>query len=159
MSLPPLPRLEISENTWVLYENIAIHDTDRSANWRFMIQADGCYFHARNREFYLADPALIDDADPDLHWNQPFVDAIRCLTNSQQEELAQAIDSVDPSKLSEFYASASGGKVSHPSAERWTIIQGNETHTIVVENGNAPSALVELRQTIDDLVANAPRVD
>lgn len=153
-----LPKLEIPSNTWVLYENVAIHNTDRTGNWRFLIGEDGCYFHSRNTELFV-DAAQVAESSPDLHWNAPLPDApIRCFTEEQQNDLTAAIEKATLAAIAPYYTTPPGEEISHPSAERWTIRQGGKTQTIVVENGFAPDALVQLRQTIDGLVAAAPRV-
>lgn len=153
-----LPKLEIPENTRLLYENIAINDPERTGNWRFLFRQNGCFFNARNRQLWIEDSAQLSSDDPDLHWNKPFPDTPdRCLTESQQAELTEAIRRVDFPSLAKYYPTPPDHQVSHSSAERWTVVQNGQSQTVVVENGFAPPEIVRLRQKIDQLVANAPR--
>ncbi|WP_446375172.1 hypothetical protein [Coleofasciculus sp. E2-BRE-01] len=158
MTKPVLPKLEIPENTRLLYENIAINDPDRTGNWRFLFRQNGCFFNARNTQLWIEDSAQLSSDDPDLHWNKPFPDTPnRCLTESQQAELTEAIRQVDFPSMAKYYPTPPDHQVSHPAAERWTVVQNGKSQTVVVENGFAPPELVQLRQKIDQLVANAPR--
>jgi len=160
MAQPTLPKLELPANTWILYENVAIDAPDRTGNWRFLIRDDGYFFHARNTQYWLEDLTLINSADPDLHWNTAFGDnPNRCLNDSQLNDLRDALDKAQVSKLEPYYAPSPDEQESHPSAERWTITHDELTHTIVVERGAVPKALVTLRQKIDELIADAPRIE
>jgi hypothetical protein len=159
MTDPVLPRLEIPENTLLLHEDIAIDDSDRTRNRRFLITKDGGFHFSRNTELYVDDPDLIDSDEPDLHWNKPLRShPIRQLSKSQIAKLSKAIQAVDLPQLAKYYLTAEDEAYSHPSVERWTMIHDNTIYTIIVQDDEAPPALVKLRQKIDELVANAPRV-
>jgi hypothetical protein len=153
-----LPELNLPENAWVLYEFITVNDPDRTGNWRFLFRQNGCFFNARNTQLWIEDAAQLSNDAPSLYWNKPFPETPdRCLTESQQTKLAEARGKAKISSLGDFYKAPPDQKTSHPSVERWTIVQNGKTRTIVVEDGFAPPELVQLRQKIDRLVAEAPR--
>jgi zinc and cadmium transporter len=154
-----LPNLETPSQTWIMYENLTINDTDRTGNWRFVIKDDGCFYHARNTQFFVnADEG--HTSDPAFHWNTQFPEKpVRCFTEEQFNQLKTAVENLHLDELDTFYPAESAQQSSHPIAERWTVITAGEAQTIVVEDGAVPTPLVELRQRIDELVAQAPRVE
>ena len=153
-----LARLEIPEHTLLLYEYMVLNDPDRTGNWRFMFNQEGCFFNARNRQLWLTDKTEFESNDPALFWNTPFPAAPdRCLTETQQVELVDTIRQIDFFSLDSYYPSDSLEDESPPSVERWSVVHGDERHTVVVESGAVSPQLVELRTMIDQLVANAPR--
>ncbi len=155
---PVLARLEIPDQTLLLllYENMVIKGPDRSGNWRFMFDRNGCFFQARNTQLWLMDEAQFFDDAPALYWDTPFPTIPdRCLTEMQEAELRDAILKVDFPDLDEYYASSSIERISTPIVERWTVVHEDELYSVVVEQGAAPSELVELRTRIDQLVATA----
>lgn len=155
VALPTLPKLEIPENTLLLYENVAIDDTDRSGNWRFYFRQDGCFFNARNTRLIITDASQLKDETPDLHWNTSFSNTpITCLNEAQLADLKKSIDAVNFEKLSKSYTYSKSRQISHTAVDRWTIVQ-DDISTIFVESQSAPSELVELRVKIDQLIAEA----
>lgn len=154
---PVLARLEVPDGVLLLYENMAIKDPDRTGNWRLLFRQDGGVFAARNTQLWITDSAQFKSDDPTLFWNTPFSNTPdRRLTEPQQAELLEAIRRADFAS-DRYYSSSPGQQGSSPSVERWTVRQGNELRTAIVESGAAPPPLVVLRRTIDRLVANAPK--
>jgi len=152
-----LARLEIPDGALLLYEQMAIRDPDRSGNWRFLVRADGGFYHARNTRLWVTDPALLASDDPTLFWNTPFpATPARALSPQQRDELERAIRTADFPALARRSPFTPRGRVSDPSVERWSAILNGETHSVVVESGAAPPELVTLRATVDALVAAAP---
>lgn len=157
---PVLARLAIPDQTLLLYENMGIYDPDRTGNWRFLFRQNGCFFNAHNDQLWLTEEEQFESDEPALFWDTPFSDTPdRCLTETQQVELLDTIREVGFFSLDSYYSSASLDDISSPSVERWTIVQGDEVHTVVVEEEATPPQLVELRAVIDQLVANAPQPD
>lgn len=157
---PVLARLEIPDQTLLLYENMSLNTPDRTGNWRFMFRQDGCFFNARNTQLWLTGEADFQSDDPALFWNTPFsTTPDRCLTEAQQAELKDTIRQINFFSLDSYYPSDSLEEVSSHVVERWTVVQNGKTHTVVVEEEAAPPQLIELRAVIDQLVANAPRAD
>lgn len=153
-----LPAPEISERTWLLYENIATNNPDRTGNWRFRLEKDGCFFNARNQSLLIEDPTLLSSSDSALYWNTSFPKhPQRCLTESQVSELTSAIEVTDFDSLNQTYSNPPHEVWSHSSIERWTLIQADKVVTITVSNRAAPARLVQLRQVIDRLVSEAPQ--
>ncbi|HEY9619366.1 MAG TPA: hypothetical protein V6C78_03310 [Crinalium sp.] len=154
MTTPNLARLEIPDNTLLLYEHMAVNDSDRTGNWRFRFDNSGCFFHTRNTQLWVTDSTLPSDA-PELHWNTSFPDTPnRCLNDSQYSELIDAIHNANFASLNSYYSTSE--QWSHSSVERWTVVDNGMTHTVSVENRSAPRQLVQLRQTIDQLIAGTP---
>jgi hypothetical protein len=152
---PVLPRLELPAGALLLYESMALDDPDRTGNYRFYLDADGRFFHARNAQLWLTSPDQFGSDDPALFWNAPFpTDAQRYLTEAQRAELVEAIRRADFSSLSRTYRSKR--IQSPPTVERWTTVQSGTVNTVVVENEAAPKQLLKLREAIDQLVEEAP---
>jgi len=158
VKLPIVAKLQIPDNALLLYENMATDNTDRTGNWRFFFHNDGCFFHARNTRLWVTDPALLSSDDPALYWNTPFPDTpSRCLTDSQQAELIDAIRKANLATLMKKSPFLQNQRVSDGSVERWTLVDNNQVYTVIVEKGAAPRELVELRTVIDRIITNAPR--
>ena len=95
-----LPKLEVPDNTLLLYENIAVNNTDRTGNFRFVFLDDGTYYNARNTQLWITDTDKLSSDQPDLFWNKPFPDKPdRQLTDEQLQDLKDAIDKADFSSL------------------------------------------------------------
>ena len=156
MTMPTLPKLELPDKTLLLYEQITVNNPDRTENWRFFLRKDGCFFNARNTQLWVTDSVLLSNDNPKLFWNKPFsATPDRCLTESQQAELVDAIHKANFSSLDKYYTTPS--RVSDPSVVRWTVVEESGTYTVVVESGATPQQLVQLRSAIDKLIANAPQ--
>lgn len=151
-----LSRLEIPSATLVLYEYMLVRNPDRSANWRFRIGTDRGFYNARNRQLFVTDPEARKSEDPAKWFDTPFPEEPqRRFTEEQYATLKHALESAQPDHLEDWYTSK--GKHSNPSVERWTFVLDEARTTVVVEDGAAPQALADLRETIDRLVAAAPR--
>ena len=154
-----LPKLEIPEGALLLYEYMVMKDPDRTGNWRTYIDAEGCFYSARNSQLWLTEPAQFESDAPELTWNTPFSSTPdRCLTEVQVAELMDKIRSVAFPDLKPIYTSVAFPFTSSPSVERWTLIREDGTISVVVEQGATPLRLTDFRATIDRLIAAAPRV-
>jgi hypothetical protein len=157
---PVLAKLQVPDDTLLMYEAMVVGDPDRTGNWRFRFSPDGCFYHARNDRLWITEPEQLDRDDPELFWSDQWPDTpIRCLTEDQLPELRDAIDQARFPRLKSHYASGSLERTSSPVVERWTAVIDDGTYTVVVEPKAAPARLAKLRETIDALIANAPLVD
>ncbi len=155
----PIAKLELPQNTVLLYENMVVSNVDRTGNYRFFFRDDGCFFNAHNTKLWVTNPDLIDSDDPALHWNTSFSKTPdRCLTESQRAELLQAIYQTNFPSLNKYYLAAPDERSSHPTIERWTVVNQGSIYTVVVETRKAPSLLIQLRKVINEVVDKAPRV-
>jgi hypothetical protein len=158
MTEPILAKLQIPENTLLLYENMTIANSDRTGNWRFLFRNDGCFFNARNTQLWVTDPKALSSDDPKFYWNTAFPSTPnRCLTDSQKTELADAIRKSDFASLAKHSPFLGNQRVSDSSIERWTLVEDSRNYTVLVEKGFAPPQLVQMRAKIDQLIANATR--
>jgi hypothetical protein len=158
MTEPVLAKLQIPEKTLLLYENMAIANSDRTGNWRFLFRNDGCFFNARNTQLWITDPEALSSNDPKFYWNTAFPNTPnRCLTDSQKTELADAIRKSDFASLAKHSPFLGNQRVSDSSIERWTLVEDSGNYTVLVEKGFAPPQLVQMRAKIDQLIANATR--
>jgi hypothetical protein len=157
---PVLARLQVPDDTLLMYEAMVVRDSDRTGNWRFRFSSDGCFYHMRNERLWITEPEQLESADSELFWSQDWPDTpVRCLTENQLPELRDAIVQARFSRLKPYYASRALAQTSAPVVERWTAVIDDGTYTVVVEPGAAPRRLVELREAVDALVAKAPLVD
>lgn len=154
---PILAKVEIPNQALLLFESMSIRDPDRTGNWRFYFRQDGCFFNARNTQLFITEISQFQRDDPSLFWNKPFADTPdRCLNDQQRNELLETIRNANFKSLNAYYQS-SGNKQSSSSVERWTVVIDKEIKTVVAEKGSVPKQLVELREMIDRLVAQATR--
>jgi len=152
-----LPQLEIPEDALLLYESMVTKSLDRTSNWRYFIDRQGCYYSARNQELKLVDANELNSSDPALAWDTPFqASPDRCLTDAQFAELKEAIALANLSELDARYTSVSFPFTDSPRVERWTIVDQEATVTIVVEQDVAPLRLKDLQTLVSRLVAEAP---
>ncbi|MCA9541425.1 MAG: hypothetical protein KC620_21150 [Myxococcales bacterium] len=155
------PPVQAPNGAWLVYENLALDDADRSGNHRFAITRDGCFWQARNGELFITDKARLNSDDPADHWNKPLPSKPqRCLTAEQVKGLEAAITAADFGALKPLYATAPEDRSSHPALERWTLIgtDGKQTQ-VEVEDEATPAALKTLRSAIDALIAAAPKTE
>jgi hypothetical protein len=132
--VPMLPRLEVPDGAVLLYEQVAPQDMDRSADWRFYLRSDGCWFQARNQALVLSEAADLGKDDPALFWNVPFGDQPQaCLSKEELDQVLRAVDGAGFQDLDPYYPLPSGVRVSHPAVARWTVRDGSDVQTVVVE--------------------------
>ncbi|MCB9743505.1 MAG: hypothetical protein H6741_05720 [Alphaproteobacteria bacterium] len=169
MAKPPPPQL--STGTWILFESMSARGTDRSTNWRFKLDQDGCYRVARNSALRV-DPDRVHDSDAALFWNTPFPgEAAVCLEAGERAQVQEALERAELGKLAEELGLPEGVKVNDPRLERWTVIHGEQRTTVAIESpemaegvglvqGLGPWArgaerLVRLRAELQEVVSSA----
>ncbi|MCU0521908.1 MAG: hypothetical protein MUF84_14610 [Anaerolineae bacterium] len=153
-----LPTLEIPDDALLLFEHMVMKDPDRTVNWRYYFDVEGCYHSARNTQLWLTEPEQFDSEDPELTWNTPFSPTPdRCLTEEQLAELTDSIELVVFEDLKPSYTSVAFPFTSSPAVERWTLVDEDGPVTVVAEQGASPPPLADLQRLIGRLVAEAPR--
>lgn len=152
-----LPRLDVPDDTLLLFEDMVMKDADRAPNWRYRFDVRGCYYSARNTQLTITEPAQFESDDPALTWDTPFSgEPDRCLNEAQFAELMDAIRATAFVDLNPIYTSVAFPFTSSPRVGRWTLVEDGVATTVVAEQEAIPLRLMDLQTVVSRLVAEAP---
>ncbi len=151
MSTIVLPKLEIPQNSVLYYENIVINDTDRSGNWRFFIQKDGCFFDSHNETLWITDTEKLSSDDPSLFWSKNFQSQSKiCFTKAQMSKLFRFFTKLNLAQSSDI--TTNKNIQNSTIIERWTYSIKDQYRSVIFEINSLPKEIIELKKILDQMI-------
>lgn len=138
----PLPDPAVPANTLVFREHIASRGIERTGSWWGHFDGRGCYTEGHNTWLWVHDPVLQHSTARPLHFNTlPPGAPWFCLTERQTAKLISAARRVrvPPSEPPDLPP----GPV-----DRWTVVVGGATATMVVPLGGDSSPFAPVIEAI-----------
>jgi hypothetical protein len=128
-----VPDQVLPAQTWILFESIPLTGRVRTEGWRFRLDEDGCYQVARNLKLELS-AAEVDRTDPSLFWNTDWSDKAHVCFEEAEQSVVRA--AVEESGLERLDSAPLPSDVTASTAvlERWTVVDGDTAHSVMVES-------------------------
>lgn len=135
-----LPRLDVPSAALLVREHIDAVGAERTGNWRWMFDMDGCWRQAANTWMWVTDPVLAKSDEPSLFFNGVWSEPWFCLDPSQRAELVAGI------RASRFVEVAHKGAV-----DRWIAVVGGQTLHAVLPADARPAEMAPLFRVLERL--------